>query len=275
MEMGYRFNPPPNWPTPPPGWVPPPGWRPSPEWPAPPQGWQLWIDDVAPTPSQGRVVHRHAGHTGRGYREQLGAALGRHKVLTGLSAFIVLSLIVYAADPHAASSGARSAPPMATTATATAASSPVPETSATAAASPSTSLHKPAFPPTTLAAFRAFASTGDVSQVHQVGASSEGLPSCPEPNIYVTVNRTLSSKTLEADLSAFFMHSGLINSHCQAFIFAYHSRSDYQAHLGDGYTVGRVALTNTGSGSQRNLEVDVGEVSSETYNVQTQFDFDF
>ena len=47
--MGYRFNPPPNWPAPPPGWVPMPGWRPSPEWPAPPPGWQLWIDDTALT----------------------------------------------------------------------------------------------------------------------------------------------------------------------------------------------------------------------------------
>ena len=44
--MGYRFNPPPNWPTPPPGWVPTPGWRPPPEWPAPPPGWQLWVDDT-------------------------------------------------------------------------------------------------------------------------------------------------------------------------------------------------------------------------------------
>jgi hypothetical protein len=51
MGMGYRFNPPPNWPAPPPGWVPSPGWRPSPEWPAPPPGWQLWIDDMAPGPS--------------------------------------------------------------------------------------------------------------------------------------------------------------------------------------------------------------------------------
>jgi hypothetical protein len=50
MGMGYRFNPPPNWPTPPPGWVPVPGWRPSPEWPAPPPGWQLWIDDTASAP---------------------------------------------------------------------------------------------------------------------------------------------------------------------------------------------------------------------------------
>ena len=54
--MGYRFNPPPNWPAPPPGWVPSPGWRPSPEWPAPPPAWQLWIDDTAPAPNQGRTA---------------------------------------------------------------------------------------------------------------------------------------------------------------------------------------------------------------------------
>lgn len=47
MVMGYRFNPPPNWPVPPPGWVPPQGWRPPPEWPDPPTGWQLWVDDAA------------------------------------------------------------------------------------------------------------------------------------------------------------------------------------------------------------------------------------
>jgi hypothetical protein len=41
--MGYRFNPPPNWPPPPPGWSPPPDWRPDPSWPPPPQGWQFWV----------------------------------------------------------------------------------------------------------------------------------------------------------------------------------------------------------------------------------------
>jgi hypothetical protein len=78
--MGYRFNPPPNWPAPPPGWVPPTGWRPSPEWPAPPQGWQLWIDDMEPAPSQSGTVHQHARHTGQGYQEHLGdeGDPGRH-----------------------------------------------------------------------------------------------------------------------------------------------------------------------------------------------------
>jgi hypothetical protein len=40
--MGYRFNPPPNWPAVPVGWVPPPGWQPPADWPAPPPLWQLW-----------------------------------------------------------------------------------------------------------------------------------------------------------------------------------------------------------------------------------------
>lgn len=43
--MGYRFNPPPNWPPPPPGFVPPPRWQPDPAWPPPPPGWRLWVPD--------------------------------------------------------------------------------------------------------------------------------------------------------------------------------------------------------------------------------------
>jgi hypothetical protein len=76
--MGYRFNPPPNWPAPPPGWVPPPIWRPSPEWPAPPPGWQLWIDDMAPAqgqppwgashPSAGNPPMSQQGGPASGYR---------------------------------------------------------------------------------------------------------------------------------------------------------------------------------------------------------------
>jgi hypothetical protein len=53
--MGYRFNPPPNWPAPPPGWFPPPGWQPASEWPVPPPGWQLWIDDGVPAGAAGHV----------------------------------------------------------------------------------------------------------------------------------------------------------------------------------------------------------------------------
>jgi hypothetical protein len=90
----------------------------------------------------------------------------------------------------------------------------------------------------------------------------------------VIVNSAATGRRLEADLAAFFLRSGLVGGQCQAFVFAYHSRRDYQAHRGDGYTVGRVALTNN-SGSARNLEVDTGEVNSETYNPRTQFAFDF
>ena len=43
--MGYRFNPPPNWPAQRPDWTPPPGWVPDPSWPPPPPGWTLWLPD--------------------------------------------------------------------------------------------------------------------------------------------------------------------------------------------------------------------------------------
>jgi hypothetical protein len=130
----------------------------------------------------------------------------------------------------------------------------------------------PAFPPATLAAFRAFAATGDASKVHQVGSSTEGLPSCPDPSIYIVVSPALAGRALQADLSAFFVQSGLLGSQCQAFVFAYHSRSDYLANTDNGYTAGRVALTtNAGSGLRHNLEVDAGNVD----DFPAQFDFNF
>jgi hypothetical protein len=142
---------------------------------------------------------------------------------------------------------------------------------ATTQASPATA-SRSEFPPKTLAAFRAFAATGDASQVHRVATTSDGLPSCPEPTIYATVSRALTGRALEADLSAFFMQSGLINSRCQAFVFAFHGRRDYRVHRNDGYTAGRVALTtNSDTGPRYNLEVDAGDV----YNFPAEFDFNF
>jgi hypothetical protein len=290
--MGYRFNPPPNWPAPPPGWVPAPGWRPSPEWPAPPPGWQLWIDDTASEsgpafkrpqhpvdpsgwPSTDRAnrhtgAHKHAGSPSHSRFKRLAVILAEHKIWTGVGVFIALCVIIYAINPHAANGGAHptSAPPS----TATPTPSPVSTTSAPGTAASPTTIRKPRFPPKTLAAFRAFAATGDASEVHQVGSSTEGLPSCPVPNIYVTVSPGLTIRELEADLSAFFVQSGLLNSQCQAFVFAFHSSSDYRANKNNGYTAGRVALTmNSGSGPQHNLEVDAGGV----YDFPAQFDFNF
>lgn len=40
--MRYKYNSPPNWPTPPANWSPPNGWRPDPSWGPAPQGWQFW-----------------------------------------------------------------------------------------------------------------------------------------------------------------------------------------------------------------------------------------
>jgi hypothetical protein len=131
--------------------------------------------------------------------------------------------------------------------------------------------HQVQLPPTSLADFRAFAATGDASKVHPVGTSSEGQRSCPETTIYVTVSPALSGRTLEADLSAFFVHSGLINSPCPASVYAYYSRSEYQADSDGGYTAGSVALT--GSEGQGNLAVDTGNLTSGTYNIKSQFNF--
>lgn len=44
--MGWRYNPPPNWPQPPPGWTPPPGWQPDPAWGPPPDGHQFWLHEL-------------------------------------------------------------------------------------------------------------------------------------------------------------------------------------------------------------------------------------
>ncbi|UFU01716.1 hypothetical protein LQF12_09270 [Ruania suaedae] len=51
--MGYRFNPPPGWPTPPAGWEPPQGWQPDPTWPPAPHGWEFWLPDDAAAAPQG------------------------------------------------------------------------------------------------------------------------------------------------------------------------------------------------------------------------------
>ena len=52
--MGFRFNPPPNWPIPP-GWTPTSEQQINPQWPPAPPGWQFWIPDepvvVPPMPA--------------------------------------------------------------------------------------------------------------------------------------------------------------------------------------------------------------------------------
>lgn len=237
-----------------------------PQHPVDPSGW----------PSSDRVnhqtgAHKHASPPSHNHFKRLGSVLAEHKIWTGVGAFMALSIIVYAANPHAANGGAHSVSAPAATGTATPTLRPASTTSAPATAASSTTARKASFPPKTLADFRVFAATGDASEVHQVGTATDGLPSCPEPSIYVTVSPALTARELEADLSAFFVRSGLINSRCQAFVFAYHSRNDYKANMNNGYTAGRVALTNTGPGLQRNLEVDAGDV----YDFPAQFDFNF
>jgi len=142
----------------------------------------------------------------------------------------------------------------------------LPVASSPAAAS---SIAKSSFPPKTLAAFLAFAATGDASQVTQVASTTVGLATCPQPSVDVIVSSGLSDRMLAADLSAFFVQEGFTNNQCGAVVFAYHSESDYQANQNNGFTAGRVITT--ANGSQLNLEVDTGAATAE----QSEFDFNF
>lgn len=207
----------------------------------------------------------------------------RHKILTALgaiAALFIVSSIANAADVHGSggtdsnNTSGNEQPVVAASAspTRTATATTAPRSGAVAPSHPHTA-HKLPFPPRTLAEFRAFAATGDASQIHQVATRNVGLASCPQPEILVTVSRRPTVRTVQSDLAAFFLQRGLLN-YCGSAVFAYHSRRDYRAHIGNGYTAGRVILAiNTGSGPQRNLEVDVGSV----FNIfkQVQFAFNF
>lgn len=109
--------------------------------------------------------------------------------------------------------------------------------------------------------------------MHTVGTNSTGQKSCPDTTIYVTVSPGLSGRALEADLSAFFEHSGLISNPCPASVYAYYSKSQYQADSDSGYTAGSLVLT--ASGAQSNLEVETGDVTSDTDKVTSRFNFNF
>ena len=114
--MAPRFNPPPNWPAPPAGWTPQPGWTPDPGWGPLPEGWQLWLDDVptgapqVPPPPTGPVTSSTtvplappAGPMTSLAPAPPGAPTRphqpwpmRHKVLTGVGAFVVLAVAIAA-----------------------------------------------------------------------------------------------------------------------------------------------------------------------------------
>ncbi len=196
-------------------------------------------------------------------------ASGLSGYLHALASAVVLSAALVMAvagctKSAAPSPGPSSAPPAAPSSAASAV--------ITAAASPARAA-KPAFPPSSLAAFRAFAATGDASEVTQVGFVSNGLPSCPEPTYYVTIPSSLGVRAVEADLSAFFVQkNGFASNACGgAVVFAYHSLSDYNANKGNFFTAGRVIVGTNSPGPPYNLEVDAGSDLSPTGS----FNFNF
>jgi len=51
--VDWKYNSPPNWPTPPsPDWRPAEGWLPDASWPPAPVGWQFWIENASAAPEQ-------------------------------------------------------------------------------------------------------------------------------------------------------------------------------------------------------------------------------
>jgi hypothetical protein len=121
--MGYRFNPPPNWPAPPPGWVPLPGWRPPAEWPAPPPGWQLWIDDMTPASNpvggSGATSPPQASPRGHGVSHVPPRRRPRRRSSRKLNAFLLLcaTIAVIVVIANALSSGSGNSPKSAAAAT--------------------------------------------------------------------------------------------------------------------------------------------------------------
>lgn len=54
--MPYRFNCPPNWPSPPPGWEPYPDWLPDLGWGPAPLYWEIWIGEGKLMPWQKKMA---------------------------------------------------------------------------------------------------------------------------------------------------------------------------------------------------------------------------
>jgi hypothetical protein len=203
-----------------------------------------------PPPQQGYPSGPSAGH-------QVPRPKKRHRVrntILGLVGGLVLIIII--ASVASSHNGVTKAP--------------APHASATTAPAAATS---PAFPPASLAAFKAFAATGDASEITQVGFVSNGLPSCPEPTYYVTIPSSLGVRAVEADLSAFFVQkNGFASNACGgAVVFAYHSLSDYNANKGNLFTAGRVIVTTNSPGPPYNLEVDAGPDLSPTGSFSFNF----
>ena len=206
--------------------------------------------DYQQPPQQGYPSGPHPGH--RPSRPKKGHRV-RNTILGLVGGLVLIIVIASVASSH---NGVTKAP--------------APHASATTAPAAATS---PAFPPASLAAFKAFAATGDASEITQVGFVSNGLPSCPEPTYYVTIPSSLGVRAVEADLSAFFVEkNGFASNACGgAVVFAYHSLSDYNANKGNGFTAGRVIVTTNSSGPPYNLEVDAGADLSPTGSFSFNF----
>ena len=127
--MAPRYNPPPSWPAPPVGWTPPPGWTPDPSWGPAPGGWQFWVEDraggpmsalppagpVSALPPAGPVTALPPARPPGPGQPAKKSWLARHKILTGIGAFVLLLIVIGALNGGKNSD--REAPVAAATAT--------------------------------------------------------------------------------------------------------------------------------------------------------------
>jgi hypothetical protein len=87
--MGYRFNPPPNWPpSRSPDWVPPAGWTPDAAWGPAPDGSNLWVEDPTFAGQPSAAGADAATTPARRNR------LPRHDAITAVGAVLLLAMFV-------------------------------------------------------------------------------------------------------------------------------------------------------------------------------------
>ena len=144
-----------------------------------------------------------------------------------------------------------------------AATSQPPQTTVAPPPTTTTGIH---YPPENYQQLVALGASGDSSVFQPFDPRSEGLDSCPQPNVDVIVPRTLTGQALAADLLAEFAQITPFRNNCGAAVFGYFDQSEASGDgpLAGAYTAGRVRLDPVDSNGKHPIEVDVGSAVSET-----------
>lgn len=151
------------------------------------------------------------------------------------------ALVPVAAVAAFVSAGQSKAPSAAVPTSSTSSVAPSSASTTHATAAPAKARHTPAHlsaEDRALVKFRAFAASGDPTQLSVFATASKGLPSCPDLNVYATVSPSVTGSALAHDMAALFVQRGLLGSSCPfAGLYVFHSPSE---NNGGGYTAGAV-----------------------------------